>query len=217
MRRIRAVIFDMDGVLIDSEPFWRQAMTEIVSRAGIPYTERDARTTQGMRIGEITRLIAERHPEQGVGAEVLERDICLRVSELVLSHGRVMPGIDRVLDFVSRNGLNLGLATSTPASVARDFIRRIGIADRLDAVCTGDEVCRGKPDPEIYRLCARRLGIAPEEALVFEDSVSGVRAAKAAGCRCIAVPDTEGFDDSRYEAADLRIRSLEDFDEKTVL
>ena len=208
---IRAVIFDMDGVLIDSEPFWRQAMTEVFTRSGIPYTEEDALATQGVRIGEIVREVVRIHPGEGRTAQWLETAVCQRVSELVLAHGRVLPGIDRVLDFVARNGLKLGLATSTPAIVAKDFIRRIGIAECLEAICTGEQVQQGKPHPEIYHLCAARLGVLPQECLVFEDSVSGVRAAKAAGCRCVAVPEKSLFDDPRYHIADFRIRSLEDF------
>ena len=97
--------------------------------------------------------------------------------------------------------------------MAERFIERIGIGARLDVICTGEDVRRGKPDPEIYRLCASRLGVEPEQCLVFEDSVSGVQAAKAAGCRCVAVPEACVFDDTRYEVADFKIRSLEDFDQ----
>ena len=214
---VRAVVFDMDGVLIDSEPSWRQAVTEVLSRAGIPYDEQQAAKTQGMRIGDIVRRVFDANPVADWTTERLEQAICDRVSDLVLDHGRIMPGISRILDFVSRRGLKLGLATSTPRSVADRFIRRIGIGDSLDTICTGDEVRCGKPDPEIYRLCASRLGVDPQECLVFEDSVSGVRAAKSAGCRCIAVPEPAFFDDPRYDIADVKIRSLEDFEDKTAL
>lgn len=214
---VKAVIFDMDGVLIDSEPSWRQAMTEVFTRAGIPYSEQEAAKSQGVRIGDIVRQVSSRYPMAGWTAERLDKAICDRVSELVLAHGRVMPGIGRILDFVRRKGLKLGLATSTPREVAVDFIRRIGIGNDLDAVCTGDEVEYGKPHPEIYLLCASRLGVLPEECLVFEDSISGVTAAKAARCRCIAVPEPAMFDDPRYGIADLKLHSLEEFEDKMAL
>lgn len=214
---VRAVIFDMDGVLIDSEALWRQALVEVFAGAGIPYTEMDAIRTQGMRTVDIVEKVLAEYPAAVRTAEELDEAIGERVSELVLATGRVMDGIGHVLDFVERNGLPLGLATSTPRKVALRFIERIGIGKRLDVICTGDEVRYGKPHPEIYILCADRLGVAPEDCLVFEDSVNGVLAAKAARCRCIAVPDPDLFDDRRYGIADYKIRSLSDFDGKTAL
>lgn len=214
---VKAVIFDMDGVLIDSEPSWRQAMTEVFTRAGIPYSEQEAAKSQGVRIGDIVRQVSGQHPVDGWPAERLDKAICNRVSELVLTYGRVMPGISRILDFVERKGIKLGLATSTPREVAANFIRRIGIGDRLDVICTGDEVRYGKPHPEIYLLCASLLGVEPQECLVFEDSVSGVLAAKAARCKCIAVPEPRMFDDPRYGIADLKLHSLEEFEDKMAL
>ncbi len=214
---VKAVIFDMDGVLIDSEPSWRQAMTEVFTQAGIPYSEQEAAKTQGVRIGDIVRQVRGQHPAADWTAEKLDKAICDRVSELVLAHGRIMPGIDRILDAAGRKGLKLGLATSTPREVAANFIRRIGIGDKLDAVCTGDEVRYGKPHPEIYLLCASLLGVEPQECLVFEDSVSGVLAAKAARCKCIAVPESGMFDDPRYGIADLKLHGLEEFEDKMAL
>lgn len=214
---VKAVIFDMDGVLIDSEPSWRQAMTEVFTRAGIPYSEQEAAKTQGIRIGDIVRQVRSQHPSADWTSEKLDKAICDRVSDLVLAHGRVMPGIDRILDAAGRKGLKLGLATSTPRKVAGNFICRIGIGDRLDAICTGDEVRYGKPHPEIYLLCASLLGVEPQECLVFEDSVSGVLAAKAARCKCIAVPEPVMFHDPRYGIADLKLHSLEEFEDKMAL
>ena len=214
---VKAVIFDMDGVLIDSEPSWRQAMTEVFTQAGIPYSEQEAAKTQGVRIGDIVRQVRGQHLVADWTAEKLDKAICDRVSELVLAHGRIMPGIDRILDAAGRKGLKLGLATSTPREVAANFIRRIGIGDKLDAVCTGDEVRYGKPHPEIYLLCASLLGVEPQECLVFEDSVSGVLAAKAARCKCIAVPESGMFDDPRYGIADLKLHGLEEFEDKMAL
>lgn len=200
----------MDGVLIDSEPSWGQVMTEVMHEVEIPYTAADVARYQGVRVGDIVSAVWDAHPVP-VSKEEIEKMICRRVSELVLDHGRVMDGISDVLDFVRREKLPLGLATSTPREVAVNFIKRIGIGGAIDAMCTGDEVAYGKPHPEIYLLCASRLGVQPWECLVFEDSVNGVLAAKAARCRCVAVPGAGLFDDRRYGIADVKIRSLLDF------
>lgn len=206
----KAVIFDMDGVLIDSEPSWGQAMLEVMREVGIPYTVDDVARYQGVRVGDIVSAVWDANPVPE-SKEGIEKMICRRVSELVLDHGRIMDGISGVLDFVRREKLPLGLATSTPRQVAVNFIKRIGIGGSIDVMCTGDEVTYGKPHPEIYLLCASRLGVLPWECLVFEDSVNGVLAAKAARCRCIAVPGEGLFDDRRYGIADVKIRSLLDF------
>lgn len=210
MKNTKAIIFDMDGVLIDSEPFWGQASMEVMQRVGIPYTRDDVMRYQGVRIGDIVSRVWDENPVSFSKQEI-ERMVCDRVSELVLESGRVLPGIDNVLKRAEKWGLKIGLATSTPRSVAVNFIKRVGIGDSIEVMCTGEEVVYGKPHPEIYILCASRLGVEPWECIVFEDSVNGVVAAKAARMHTIAVPAPISYEDKRYGIADVQLHSLTDF------
>ncbi|MDD4820623.1 MAG: hexitol phosphatase HxpB [Flavobacteriales bacterium] len=216
MREIKAVIFDMDGVLIDSEPSWGEAMLAVMKEVKIPYTVDDVANYQGVRVGDIVSAVWDAHPSKEYSKQLIEDMICQRVSELVLDHGRVMDGISNILDFVKKGKLPLGVATSTPRSVAVNFLKRVGITDDIDVLCTGDEVIFGKPHPEIYLLCANRLGVKPEQCLVFEDSVNGVVAAKAARTFCVAVPVPELYDDVRYGVADVKLRGLQYFNDNVL-
>jgi sugar-phosphatase len=210
MKNSKAIIFDMDGVLIDSEPFWGQASMEVMERVGIPYTRDDVMRYQGVRIGDIVSRVWDENPVS-YSKEEIEGMVCDRVSELVLESGRVLPGIDNILQKAVKLGLRIGLATSTPRRVAVNFIKRVGIGESIEVMCTGEEVAYGKPHPEIYILCAERLGVEPWECIVFEDSVNGVVAAKAARMYTVAVPAPEARGDKRYGIADVKLDTLEDF------
>ena len=210
MKNSKAIIFDMDGVLIDSEPFWGQASMETMAKVGIPYTRDDVMRFQGVRIGDIVSRVWDENPVS-YSKEEIECMVCERVSELVLESGRVLPGIDNVIQKAAKWGLKIGLATSTPRRVAVNFIKRVGIGDNIDVMCTGEEVAYGKPHPEIYILCAERLGVEPWECVVFEDSVNGVVAAKAARMHTVAVPAAESRGDKRYGIADVMLDSLSSF------
>ena len=210
MKNSKAIIFDMDGVLIDSEPFWGQASMEVMQSVGIPYTRDDVMRFQGVRIGDIVSRVWDENPVS-YSKEEIENMVCERVSELVLESGRVLPGIDNVIQKAAKWGLKIGLATSTPRRVAVNFIKRVGIGDNIDVMCTGEEVAYGKPHPEIYILCAERLGVEPWECIVFEDSVNGVVAAKAARMHTVAVPAAESRGDKRYGIADVMLDSLSSF------
>ena len=210
MKNSKAIIFDMDGVLIDSEPFWGQASMEVMQSVGIPYTRDDVMRYQGVRIGDIVSRVWDENPVS-YSKEEIENMVCERVSELVLESGRVLPGIDNVIQKAAKWGLKIGLATSTPRRVAVNFIKRVGIGDNIDVMCTGEEVAYGKPHPEIYILCAERLGVEPWECIVFEDSVNGVVAAKAARMHTVAVPAAESRGDKRYGIADVMLDSLSSF------
>ena len=210
MRNSKAIIFDMDGVLIDSEPFWGQASMEVMQSVGIPYTRDDVMRYQGVRIGDIVSRVWDENPVS-YSKEEIENMVCERVSELVLESGRVLPGIDNVIQKAAKWGLKIGLATSTPRRVAVNFIKRVGIGENIEVMCTGEEVAYGKPHPEIYILCAERLGVEPWNCVVFEDSVNGVVAAKAARMHTVAVPAPTAYDDKRYGIADVKLHSLADF------
>ena len=211
MGKVKAIIFDMDGVLIDSEPSWGQASMEVMQEVGIPYSTDDVLRYQGVRIGDIVSMVWDAHPCEKYTKSDVEQMICTSVSELVLEKGVVLPGIGHILDIVEKEKLLLGVATSTPYEVAINFLRRVGITEKINVLCTGDKVTYGKPHPQIYIMCAEQLGVKPSECIVFEDSVNGVIAAKAATMYTVAIPAPSAFNDKRYGVADEKIHSLSEF------
>jgi len=197
---MEAVIFDMDGLLIDSEPLWHEAEKEIFATVGLHLSTQDCLGTTGLRVDEVVRFW-NAPPE-------LAAQIVNRVIALVEQKGVAKPGVAEALGACA--GRVIGLASSSPSRLIAAVLQRLGIADRITVAHSAEHEARGKPHPDVYLTTARRLGVAPSACIAVEDSPTGVRAAKAAGMRCVAVPDALFADDPRFADADHVIDSLLD-------
>ncbi|MHC4972620.1 MAG: HAD family hydrolase [Planctomycetota bacterium] len=196
---IRAVVFDLDGVLIDSEPIWERVTRELLARHGRTFDRVIADQHMGMRLVDVVAAVLEAH-DLGLDPEEFAKDL---LDNLLAEFERTlerMPGAEDAMKLAASLGLAVALATGSPRRVADAVIARYGW--RFDTICTGDDVERGKPAPEIYQLAAERLGVDPGACVAIEDSRNGVRAAKDAGMVCIAVPEP-------WEPADFSLPTLE--------
>lgn len=205
--RYRAVIFDMDGLLLDTETLWHEAETELFRRHGAEFTHEDQMRVIGTNFETTARYFAER-----LGWP-FERRAELVQESTALMHDRVRmqvnarPGAVELIRGLRDLDVRLGLASNSPRFLVVDALATARLADAFDAIVTSDDVEHAKPAPDIYLLACERLGVDPSEALALEDSSSGVIAAKAAGLTCIAVPM---FAETDVSAADRVIDSLED-------
>jgi mannitol-1-/sugar-/sorbitol-6-/2-deoxyglucose-6-phosphatase len=190
----RAAIFDMDGLLIDSEPSWRQAEREMFGAVGIEITDEMARVTAPLTTREVTEHWYRHRPWHGPSLEEVEASVVRRVGELIRSGPRELPGVRAALAACAELGWRVALASNSPRALCRLVLAELGIAGSFHAVVSADDVERGKPDPAIYRHAARLLGVAERDCLVFEDSPGGVRAARAAGMHVVAIaPPSQAF------------------------
>ena len=203
-----AVIFDLDGVLADSEPWWNQIDAQLLAEHGVNYRGEYHRSVLGVSY----RLAAEFYKAAfQISASV--EDLMRRRAEIAIDFfaNRVglFPSAKTTLEQLRAMSLHLGVATSSVSASARPFLERTGIKSFFDVILTGDEVQRGKPDPDIYLEIAKRLGMPAETCLVIEDALAGVAAAKAARMRVAAIPDTRFVDPREYEKeADYVMGSL---------
>ncbi|HLY22476.1 MAG TPA: HAD family hydrolase [bacterium] len=204
---VRAVIFDMDGLIVDSETPEFLAWQAVHARHGWPFPVESWRRNIGRNDSPFDPLGRFREPGSPMAPEAaraLWQDHHDRLQPAFLTP---LPGVVALLESVRAHRLRTAVASSSRRERVRELLERLGLADKFDAVAGGDEVPRAKPAPDVYRLAAERLGVAEWACVAIEDSESGVRAAKAAGMRCIAVPSalTRGMD---FSAADLVADSL---------
>ena len=183
---LQAVLFDMDGLLIDSEPLWFEVETDVMTRLGGTWTPADQEALLGSSLDNAVRYFLERARVPADPAEVGEWMLGGIVAK-VRDHGvRIMPGAADLVAAVAAAGLPYALVTSSQRRFVDAVLDRTGL--RFPAVVTGTDVTRSKPDPEPYLLAAGRLDVPPSQCLVLEDSITGVTAAEAAGCFVVAVP-----------------------------
>ncbi len=185
---LQAVVFDMDGVLIDSEPFWRESEIEVFGRNGLHLDEADCILTTGMRIGEVTRYWYERRPWNGPEPEILAGEILRGVIRRVRERGTAIRGLHQAIRLFQSHGLRLALASSSALSFIDAVIDRLELRSYFEAFCSAENEPRGKPHPDVYLSAARRLALPPANCLAVEDSIAGAPAAKAAHIKCIAIP-----------------------------
>jgi HAD superfamily hydrolase (TIGR01509 family) len=182
-----AVLFDMDGLLIDSEPLWLEAETVVIRRlGGAPWTEADQQQLLG---GSLDRTVRYMRAKASVPQplDVIGEWLMVEMEELVKARGvPLRPGAAALLDAVRAAGLPHALVTSSERAFMDAVLASTALA--FDVTVCADDVTRTKPDPEPYLLAAKLLGTDPESCVVLEDSPNGVAAAEAAGCQVIAVP-----------------------------
>jgi HAD superfamily hydrolase (TIGR01509 family) len=204
----RAVIFDLDGVLADSEPWWNQIDAKLLGEYGVPYRGEYHRNVLGVSY----QLAVEFYKnifDLSAPAEELMRRRGEIATEFFADRVGLFPSAKATLEQLRTMSIRLAVATSSVSASARPFLKRHGLISFFDVIVTGDEVERGKPHPDIYLRAGDKLSIPADACLVIEDALSGVAAAKAAKMRVAAIPDRRFVDPHAYkEQADYLLQNL---------
>ena len=191
---IRGVIFDMDGLMTDTEHLFLQQWSKVMKRMGYPEHQEIVRHCAGLNYPDSANYVREKLGTQFDYDGVLNKTSDL-MSDYRAEHGiPVKPGLYHLMDFLDQEKIPYLVATTTEYLKARKRLEDIGVWERIRGVIAGDMVSRGKPDPEIYILACRQLSLPPENCLVLEDSRYGIKAAHLAGCLPVMIPDLHGPD-----------------------
>lgn len=203
---LKAVIFDMDGVLVDSEGFWTKAEFDVFSSYGVQVTEEWAAKTRYMTTREVTAFWYEKFPWKNLDVPSVEHQVVTKVIELIQSEDCTMSGIQEFIKDLKDKKYKIGLATNAPLRVADAVLEKLRVRDLFDTVHSSELEIHGKPHPAVYLTSAKQLGVLPEHCIAIEDSHSGLRAAKGAGMKTIAFTNNDETMD--FELADFKITNF---------
>lgn len=204
----RAVIFDMDGVIIDSEPLWRLAMMKGFADFGVKFSEEDCRKTTGMRLNEVINYWAKLFPEKLTDENAVNVAILNSLIQLINTEGKEMPGLREILEVLKSHHLKIGLCTSSDHILIDAVLKKLKIESFFDVITSAQYLKYGKPHPEVYLACAEKLDVHPMDCLVIEDSFNGILAAKSAQMHVLAYPDPEHINNVKFNVADGIIKHL---------
>ena len=192
---IKGVLFDMDGIVLDTEKLYTYFWKEAANALGFPMT-----IEQGLGLRSLSREAGERQLKVYLGEEVDYLEVRTKriqlMSAYIEEHGvETKPGIEELLLYLKAHQLKTAIATSSPLDRTKKYLSQVGLVDQFDKLVSGHMVEKGKPEPDIYLYAAEQLGLKPEECLVVEDSPTGIKAAYAAGCIPVMVPDQDQPDE----------------------
>ncbi|OGL30527.1 hypothetical protein A3F37_01495 [Candidatus Saccharibacteria bacterium RIFCSPHIGHO2_12_FULL_41_12] len=208
---IKAVIFDMDGLLIDSEPLWEEAEILIFNRVGVPLTSQMTTQTVGMRVDEVVGHWHKRYPWQKPSRQEICQQIDDMTIKLIRDKGTAKAGYQEAITICEAAGLPIAIVSSSSMLLINTVLEKLDITDKINVIHSAHDEALGKPDPSVYISTSKELGVHPNHCLAFEDSVNGVLAAKAAKMKCIAIPEPKMINNKRFAAADIILHSLHDF------
>jgi sugar-phosphatase len=208
---MKAAIFDMDGLLIDSEPLWQEAEIAVFRSVGVPLTREMCRETVGVRLDEVVRHWHKKFPWRDESLDMVEARILEEISRLIVSRGKPMPGVRETIDLLTAAKYVLAVASSSPMQLIRTALDTFELTEHFSVLHSAEAEGEGKPNPAVYLSAMSRLGVDPSNCIALEDSAIGVRAAKSAGARVIAVPDPADISNPAFADADVVLSSLTDF------
>lgn len=209
-RQILAAIFDMDGLLIDSEPLWDRAELDVIAGLGVDITRRnELPDTLGLRIDMVVELWFAQQPWNGPDKAEVTARIISRAISLVEEKRPLLPGVREAIALCKAQGLKVGVASASPLHMLEKVLNLFDLRDQFDALASAESLPYSKPHPQVYLDCAAKLGVSPLTCVALEDSVNGMIASKAARMRSIVVPEHENVADPRYALADVKLTSLE--------
>jgi mannitol-1-/sugar-/sorbitol-6-/2-deoxyglucose-6-phosphatase len=203
---LQAYIFDMDGLLIDSEPLWRRAEISVLKTVGVPLTDDMCKETMGTRLDEMVAYWFQRFPWSGKSQNEVGGEILAEVTSLIAAEGLPMPGVREILELLMSRGEHLGLASSSPPALIEAVLTRLEIKSCFSVVCSAVDEQWGKPHPGVYLTTAKKMNADPALCVAFEDSPAGVESARKAGMTVVAVSPDCGqgkFVDAHWEVDSL--------------
>lgn len=201
-------IFDMDGLLIDSEPLWYEAAQECLQKFGMTIGEEQYVETTGLRTKEFLQHWFGVFDIEEAHIPKTEKEITDLVIAKVMESGTMMEGVFEAMELVKQSSLKVGLASSSPLALIRAVLAKTKMEQYFSAICSAEFLPFGKPNPQVFINCAIELGSHPAACICFEDSFNGMIAAKAARMKCIVVPHPDQYHQERWNIADLRLNSL---------
>lgn len=206
--KLKAIIFDMDGVLVDSEPLHLLAVQTLLGRYGVSFGEEENKEFLGRKDLLIAQALIARHSLNLSDEEFIDikEDI---LSSLIRKQAVVRPGVHEVLSSAQALAVPMAVASSATMRTIKLVVETLSIGHFFQLLCSGEDVTNGKPAPDIFLLAAKGLSVAPELCMVIEDGLPGLTGARAAGMYCVSIPcAATAYQD--HSLADLRLASLED-------
>lgn len=207
----KAVIFDMDGVLIDSEPVWKDTIMNVYGEQGLGLTQDMLLETMGMRHDLVAAFWIRKFKRDDLSVEELASKVEEKMAFHVKHHVTILPGAESCFQKAKDAGFLVAIASSSPDVMIDAIVERLQIQDLLDATHSAEHEKNGKPEPDVYLTAAKKLGVEPGQCIAVEDSLNGLRSAKAAGMKTIAIPDQRYTSkESIGDLADVVLDSLEE-------
>lgn len=203
-----AVIYDMDGVLTDSEPIWKIAMEQVFSEIGCHLTREDFQKTVGLRIDEVCEYWYSVVKWANFTPKDVENKIVQRMVELLSIDATPLPGVIESLEYFKEKGLKIGLATSSYSILIETILTKINAKEYFDFVHSAENEKYGKPNPAVYLSCAENLSITPQKCLVIEDSLNGIISGKAARMTVVCIPEKTHHPEPKLILADYHFENL---------
>jgi sugar-phosphatase len=211
---INAIIFDMDGVLVDSEPFWQEAEMEVFASVGIQLTREQCIETTGLPVKDVVSYRYQQKPWNNKSQEQVSGEIFSSVEQKVLQRAILLDGVRDVLELLNKLRIPKALASSSSMQLIDTVLKKFSMEKTFDVVHSAEYEEYGKPHPAVFLTTAGRMKISPQNCLVIEDSFNGLIAAKAARMKTLVVPMSEQWNQKRFDIADCKLRTLKDFTEQ---
>ena len=207
---IEAVIFDMDGVVIDSEPFWIKAEIEVYNKYNIRMTEEMCLQMKGVKTEDVVKHWYSIYKWTSPSQKEITSEIFEKVTKIIQEQGKAMPGLLGLLEYLQGKHIKIGLATSSFYDIVDAVMQKLQISTYFDVLHSAESEKKGKPSPDVYLGAAKKLGVNPQNCIAIEDSYFGLVSANAAGMFTIAMPGKAEFNDVKYDIANLKVKSLKD-------
>ena len=209
---IKAIIYDMDGLIIDSEPYWRKSMIKVLASVGLHLTEEQCAATTGLRFDHVLEYWFEKYPWTHKSILDVHEEVLAEMEHAILHDAVLMPGVFESIELFRSKGYKLAIASSSAMRLIRACVHRLNGENIFDTVISAEHEEYGKPHPAVFLKAASDLKVNPLDCLVLEDSMMGVIAAKAARMQCVAVPAPENFDNPKFVRAEWKLKSLLEID-----
>ena len=208
INQFKAVIFDMDGVLIDSEPLWKIAMEDAFHSVGCMITRKDFQKTVGLRIDEVIAFWYKEVGWEKLSPKEVEQRIVDKMVVLIRENGKPLEGVVDTLHYLRKNNYKIGLGTSSYTVLIDVVLATIGLRDQFDFVHSAEHEEFGKPHPAVYLTVANELNVSPIECVVIEDSINGVIAGKAAQMQVVCIPEKSHHPNPKLSLADYTFETM---------